>query len=218
MSSTEIKTTSNHSTNKIDNLDYTGFAVHKNIGDATVEKLDKDGRITVLTYPTIGFPLYNVYFTTGAFDMQLKEAKILKKGLETCIRQQKDPVLLGDFNSVVDFSKDVVTVGKSSARKPAGKELDLMKFLQRMFQHFGMYDIFRELNPDKNEPINFPFNHNHCQRRLDRIYVTRIKLTSFTYKILAENKQISTHDMISLIDSKCIDSLPSDSDPLRIYV
>lgn len=184
--------------------DLTGFVVEDDMKRARVLKLQEEGRVTAIYHPSLPCIVFNLYFQSGNYTKALEQGRCLETGLEVASKKNKPLVVCGDFNCVVDFRKDIIEHSdklNATRRKYYKGEKAMMEFLLQLFKTYGLYDLFRHNNPDGVVATNHPRKEGHAERRIDRIVCHRFLLDKYLFKILKENKRISTHDIILMVQA-----------------
>lgn len=184
--------------------DLTGFVVEKGMRNAKVLKLHQEGRVTVLNHDSLPFVVFNVYFQTGKPRKQLDQALCLKEGIEAAYLRNMPLAVCGDFNCVVDLKKDVIEHSnktEAQKKKSYSGQKAIMDCLLEIFHTFQLFDLFRYHNPNLIAATNHPHNQKHAERRIDRIVCHRFMVDDYLYEVLQENKRISTHDIILMVQA-----------------
>lgn len=207
----ELPTLKNgHVLKKHDFQDQTAFMVSKELESSRVTRLEPEGRISVIYHQALPCLIFNVYMTVNNYEKQMEQAKVLDRAGDAAQQNGQQMMMFGDWNNVPDHGKDIVEKSDrilAVGRKHQAHEKEVTDFLENMFHRFGLVDIFRHQNPLAVGATNHPYHPQHAERRIDRVYVHRFDAGVYLYKIINENRRLSTHDLLGLIAREDINTI-----------
>ncbi len=156
-----------------------------------IEKFDIEGRVIQTSHPD--FELFNIYFPNGGQENKRVPYKLefYAALLEICDelhKSGKSIIITGDFNTA---HKEIDLKNPKANEKNTGFLPEERVWIDRFLEH-GFVDIFRELNPEKEQYSWWTYRFNSRARNIG----WRLDYYLISPALVESVKDVTIHDEI----------------------